>query len=148
MSDDALHEVIRTGAPEAAPEPGDEGGDEQLRSRLGEELDRLIERLQHDEHTHRVDDDVEDCVEQRRLRQLLLRALDAQRHEAVDRAGGDARDREDDDGEEDVGEQARQRLDDLVGVVVRQPVDHVRFGADDEDRAGRRLLHLLQDGFS
>ena len=95
--------------------------------------------LEHDEHAHRVDDDVEDRVEQRRLRQLLLGALDVQRDEAVDRAGCDARDREDDDGEEDVGEEACQRLDDVDRVD-----DPVK--ADDEaERDGNAAQRVDED---
>lgn len=81
--------------------------------------------LQDDEDAHRVDDDIEDGVQKGRLWQFLAGMFDVQRDEAIDGAGGNARDGKHDDREEDVGEQACQRLDDVNRID--NPVE-----ADDE----------------
>lgn len=72
--------------------------------------------LQHDQHAHGIDDDVDDVVQQRGLRQGFAAFLSMD----VDHSGqctcNDTGQGIDDDGEQDVGKQAGQGLADVNGV--------------------------------
>ena len=101
--------------------------------------------LQDDEHAHGIDDARKDGGQERRLRQR--RAARARLHldESRDRARSDARQREDDDAEEDVGKELRDRreevdgLDRPVDADAHAPRDGHAAQRMDEDRP-RRVL--------
>ena len=101
--------------------------------------------LQDDEHAHGVDDARKNRGQERRLRQS--RAARARLHldESRDRARSDARQREDDDAEEDVGEELRDRrenvdgLDRPVNAHAQAPRDGHAAQRMNEDRP-RRIL--------
>ena len=90
--------------------------------------------LEDDEDAHDVDDADEDVVEQRGLREILVRPLKVHGDDAVHRTRKDARDGDDVAREEQIGQQLRQGRRDLDGLD--RPVE-----ADDEAEEDRYAVH-------
>ena len=90
--------------------------------------------LEDDEDTHDVDDADEDVVEQRGLREILVRPLKVHGDDAVHRTRKDTRDGDDVAREEQIGQHFRQGRRDLDGID--RPVE-----ADDEAEEDRHAVH-------
>ena len=72
--------------------------------------------LKNDEESHRIDDAVDDGVQQGGLGHFLFRAFDLHVDDAIYRTGDDPRNRQDDDGEQNIGENFDQWFAEMAGV--------------------------------
>ena len=101
--------------------------------------------LQYDQYTHGVDNTVQDSIKQSSLGHALLGTFDLHIDYTVDCPGDYPGDGEDDNGEEYIGKDAYQRLNDVNGI--NSPVETYDYTERNGDTLQGVYKNVLPGGF-